>query len=323
MSHLSHTSQTDWQRLQNVALCYCRSGTRGYWDLSRCPKRRHMSPKKTLLAVQRRCEGPIVSVEPHYLPFMLCDNLRECFQYPAELHQPNQTVIVTVMRAYCGPVITASLLAAGARRPLVQRRCACGARSSHRLPCQACSRGAVGATLRAPGMALDADTRTRFEQHFGHDFGRIRVHADAEGAAAAQSVAADAFTVGRHIVFARDRYAPHTGGGRDLLAHELAHAVQQGQAEAPDPAGLRVSRPGDAAEHAADRAAAGLAPTGRANAAIQRQPEPQPNVGPPVSEVPRPPICSLVYEDGRLYWKCENLPKIGSTPKIPLDPRDI
>jgi hypothetical protein len=42
-----------------------------------------------------------------------------------------------------------------------------------------------------------------------------------------------------------------------------------------------------------------------------------------VSEVPRPPICSLIFEGGGVYWKCENIPKIGSTPKIPLDPRKI
>jgi hypothetical protein len=186
----------------------------------------------------------------------------------------------------------------------------------------------MAATLRGAGMRLDHDVRAAFEHRFGHDFSRIRVHADGAAAEAARSVAAEAFAVGRHVVFAAGRYAPHTEEGRRLLGHELAHTVQQGQAEAPEPAGLRVSEPGDAAEHAADQAAAGIGQPGAAPVSVQRQPaDPNvgtpPNLGPPVSEVPRPPICSLIFEGGGVYWKCENIPKIGSTPKIPLDPRKI
>jgi outer membrane protein OmpA-like peptidoglycan-associated protein len=51
--------------------------------------------------------------------------------------------------------------------------------------------------------------------------------------------------------------------------------------------------------------------------------KPPGNLGPPVSELPLPPICSLGWKNGGLYWKCENVPKLGSTPEIPLDPRDI
>jgi hypothetical protein len=81
--------------------------------------------------------------------------------------------------------------------------------------------------LRAPGTSLDAATRSYFEPSFGFDFSRVRVHADPLAAAAARSVRARAFTVGRDIVFAADRFAPGTREGQRLLAHELTHVVQQ------------------------------------------------------------------------------------------------
>lgn len=65
------------------------------------------------------------------------------------------------------------------------------------------------------------------ESRFGHDFSRVRVHADARADDAAASVGASAFTVGRSIAFRAGRYAPFVPAGRRLLAHELAHVVQQ------------------------------------------------------------------------------------------------
>lgn len=64
----------------------------------------------------------------------------------------------------------------------------------------------------------------------GHDFSRVRVHAGERAAAAARSLDARAFTVGRDIVFGAGEYAPHTPAGRRLLAHELTHVVQQADA---------------------------------------------------------------------------------------------
>jgi hypothetical protein len=64
-------------------------------------------------------------------------------------------------------------------------------------------------------------------QRFGHDFSHVRVHNDAVAAASSRSVDAEAFTVGHHIVFGHSRYAPGTGPGDRLLAHELTHVVQQ------------------------------------------------------------------------------------------------
>ena len=82
------------------------------------------------------------------------------------------------------------------------------------------------------GQPLDTTTRAFMEPRFGRDFSRVRVHADQAAADAARALAAEAFTVGEHIVFGAGRYAPGGAAGRGLLAHELAHTVQQRTAPA-------------------------------------------------------------------------------------------
>ena len=81
--------------------------------------------------------------------------------------------------------------------------------------------------LHAPGERLDDATRAFMEPRFEQDFGDVRVHRDARAAASARSVKATAYTVGRNVVFDAGRYAPATEPGARLLAHELAHVVQQ------------------------------------------------------------------------------------------------
>ncbi len=82
--------------------------------------------------------------------------------------------------------------------------------------------------LHTPGQPLDPAIRTFFEYHFRRDFSRVRVHADACAAASADITNTAAYTVGNHIVFGEDQYAPWTPEGKTLLAHELTHVVQQG-----------------------------------------------------------------------------------------------
>jgi hypothetical protein len=65
------------------------------------------------------------------------------------------------------------------------------------------------------------------ESHFGHDFSHVRVHTDERASASASAIGSPAYTVGRHVAFGAGSYAPETGAGRRLLAHELAHVVQQ------------------------------------------------------------------------------------------------
>lgn len=77
------------------------------------------------------------------------------------------------------------------------------------------------------GAALEAGTRDYMEQRFGHDFSAVRVHADSAAAAAARTLGARAYTYGTAISFDAGEYRPESPGGRRLLAHELAHVVQQ------------------------------------------------------------------------------------------------
>jgi hypothetical protein len=80
--------------------------------------------------------------------------------------------------------------------------------------------------LRSSGRPLEASTRAYFEPHFRWNFGAVRIHNDEGAARAAQKFHAAAFTVGAEIGFATGRYDPESGQGRALLAHELAHVVQ-------------------------------------------------------------------------------------------------
>src|SRR5919198_3590998 len=82
--------------------------------------------------------------------------------------------------------------------------------------------------VRSPGQPLDRTTRAFMESRFGHDFSRVRVHTDAKAAESSKALNALAYTVGEHVVFAPNRYDHATHAGRRLLAHELAHVVQQG-----------------------------------------------------------------------------------------------
>jgi len=82
-------------------------------------------------------------------------------------------------------------------------------------------------SVRGAGRPLSASERTFFEPRFGADFESVRVHSDARAAYAARSVDARAFTVGVDVVFGGGEYSTGTSSGRRLLAHELAHVVQQ------------------------------------------------------------------------------------------------
>ncbi len=81
--------------------------------------------------------------------------------------------------------------------------------------------------LRSPGQPLDAQTRAFMEPRFGRDFDHVRTHTDGLASASASAVDALAYTVGHNIVFSSNRYVPSTEAGKRLLAHELAHVVQQ------------------------------------------------------------------------------------------------
>jgi|GEM_PF-7042190 len=111
----------------------------------------------------------------------------------------------------------------------------------------------VDRALASPARSLDPATRAAMEPRFGHDFSRVRIHTGGQADASARALDANAYTVGRHIVFGRGRYSPHSTEGRRLLAHELTHVVQQGFASGGQT--RRVGAADDALEADADRAA--------------------------------------------------------------------
>lgn len=85
----------------------------------------------------------------------------------------------------------------------------------------------VNEVLNSPGQPLDMETRIFFEPRFEHDFSKVRVHADTAAAESARAVNALAFTVGKDIIFGEGQYSPRMKEGSRLVAHELAHVIQQ------------------------------------------------------------------------------------------------
>lgn len=108
-------------------------------------------------------------------------------------------------------------------------------------------------TLGSQGQSLDAATRAFMEPRFGHDFSHVRIHTDARAAESAQAVNALAYTVGRNIAFGKGQYLPSTIHGQKLLAHELAHVVQQ--MHSPPSASIGFD---DSHEQEAEAASAGI-----------------------------------------------------------------
>jgi len=96
----------------------------------------------------------------------------------------------------------------------------------------------VHEVLASPGAPLDATTRAFMEPRFGHDFGRVRVHADTKAAESASTMHARAYTVGNSLVFGAGEYRPGTDAGQRLLGHELTHVVQQSAAKQSQDDGL-------------------------------------------------------------------------------------
>jgi len=170
------------------------------------------------------------------------------------------------------------------------------------------------------GRPLDPATREYMESRLGVDLSRVRVHTDVGAADSAASLSSRAYTVGTDVVFAMGEYDPHSRGGRYLLAHELAHVVQQSPAIArTDVTEAPLGATDSLAEAAARRAAdAVLQPThGPSNHAgrlamraavgalqVQRQPESSlQSAGLPIelqSDINRikDELDSLVYTEG-------------------------
>ncbi len=95
------------------------------------------------------------------------------------------------------------------------------------------------------GKPLNADTRDYFEHNFGHDFTDVRVHTDHHANESAARIQSRAYTIGNDIIFAAGEYQHRNKQGKRLLAHELAHVVQQsGGTEQPNSKALGVKLSG-------------------------------------------------------------------------------
>jgi hypothetical protein len=108
----------------------------------------------------------------------------------------------------------------------------------------------VHEVLRSSGKPLESSTRDFMETRFGHDFRRVRIHTDEKAAESARAVNALAYTVGEDVIFDSGRYSPTTYDGRKLLAHELAHVVQQSDGST----GVQAQTIGDS-DHPSEREA--------------------------------------------------------------------
>jgi Domain of unknown function (DUF4157) len=158
-----------------------------------------------------------------------------------------RTLVMRRLQQGAGNHRTQQLFAQSRHGAVVQRECSCGGacsacqeksaseeEESGLLQREATTSAGEGGMVDAdviptasPGEPLDRQTRNFMEPRFGTDFSDVRIHTDASAAQSADTLGANAYTTGRDIYFAAGKYAPGNINGKKLLAHELAHTVQQ------------------------------------------------------------------------------------------------
>lgn len=113
---------------------------------------------------------------------------------------------------------------------------------------------------RGSGAALDSSLQRQMGQSMGYDFSGVRVHASPEADQLNQQLNAKAFTTGQDIFFKQGEYNPGSSSGKELIAHELTHVVQQGTGQVGSSgSGMTVNPPGDVYEQEADQVAGRVA----------------------------------------------------------------
>lgn len=162
-----------------------------------------------------------------------------------------------------------------ANHGILQRKCACRRHTAIDDACDACRQKhlnlqrqathhtedtrvspVVHEVLKSPGRPLDTNTRRAMETHFGKDLSQVRIHTDGKAASSAKSINAQAYTVGQDIVFGKGKLAASTREGQKLLAHELAHVIQQTSGnQAPTADKLTIDEEADTLEREADKIA--------------------------------------------------------------------
>jgi hypothetical protein len=129
----------------------------------------------------------------------------------------------------------------------------------------------IDRALASPSSPLAPELRQDMEQRFAVDFSKVRVHTGAVAEQSARDVNANAYTIAHHIVFGAGQYAPGTQTGRGLLAHELAHVVQQ-RGSTATLSRLRLGVPDSREEHEAHTAAANVSQGEPANITLSSAP---------------------------------------------------
>jgi hypothetical protein len=81
--------------------------------------------------------------------------------------------------------------------------------------------------INSPGQSLDAGTKNFMESRFSYDFGKVQIHNDSLAQQSSKEINALAYTHGNHVVLGSGQYQPNTDAGKQLLAHELTHVIQQ------------------------------------------------------------------------------------------------
>lgn len=130
------------------------------------------------------------------------------------LEQEADRIADQVLAAPANPAVSSA-------PPRIQRIKGQSSKHANRVPVS------VHRVLAGPGKALDSALKQEMEERFGHDFSRVRVHSSGAAEQSARDVNANAYTAGHNIVFGAGRFVPRTHDGRRLIAHELAHVVQQ------------------------------------------------------------------------------------------------
>jgi hypothetical protein len=203
-----------------------------------------------------------------------------------------------------------------ASQPVLRRQCACD-RADDPVIAQAPGHAFANIAIhdehglpavrdvleREQGEPLERGVRDWAEGVFGHGLGGVRIHASRPAAQSARAIGAAAYTVGQHIVFSAGAYEPSSSAGRGLLAHELAHALQQGPVSRFD--GLSIGRADDPAEREAEAIATRVnqdgavprAPTAAvAGGTVARAPEGQEPQSEPAAD-PSSDMCANYEKD--------------------------
>jgi hypothetical protein len=137
---------------------------------------------------------------------------------------------------------------------ILQHKCACGGTPGPTGECEACRKKKlqrhpsdlpapstinhqpstasqvppiVHEVLCSPGQPLDIEMRAFMEPRFRQDFSQVRIHTGTRANESARAVNARAYTVGEDLAFDSGAYSPGTASGRQLIAHELTHVLQQ------------------------------------------------------------------------------------------------